>query len=210
MSYTPSVPNSGDSLGSTRSTINTNFQQIDVVNSVNHEAFGTADKGKHKFLQMPERLQAEIPTTAVNEGGLYVKVGTGPAEASLFYRGESNGNEYRLTVTDNSNFTTFATNTEYQAGPPSLKGGWTFLPGGLLLQYGIVTSANGYSTQTAVLFPRAFSIAPYSVTTSMIRSGTNSADVIFIVPNSLTSIDFDVLNTSSAQREFTWMAIGLA
>ena len=131
MSYTPSVPNSGDSLGSTRVAINTNFQQIDAVNSINHEAFNTADKGKHKFLQMPE--QSSAPTTAADEGGLYTKVATNPAETNLFFRGESDGKEYQLTRSDQANNLTFGDDTNYDVGPPSLNGGWTFLPGGLIL-----------------------------------------------------------------------------
>ena len=206
MSYTPSVPNSGDSLGSTRSTINTNFQQIDVVNSVNHEAFSTADKGKHKFLQMPERIQAEIPTTAANEGGVYTKVATNPAESNLFFRGESNGKEYQLTRSDQANNLTFATDTNYDAGPPSLNGGWTFLPGGMILQWGV--SNNVASTNSQVFtFPIPFPTNVFNIQLTPFTGNTGITS--FYVASGFSTSSFTAIkNNNSFSTKFMWQAIG--
>ena len=93
MSYNNNVPQAGQTLGNTRQPINTNFALIDTVEAVNHVGFNLTGAGKHKFLQMPD--QASAPTTAANEGGLYVKAVTGSSE--LFYRKESNGTEIQLT-----------------------------------------------------------------------------------------------------------------
>lgn len=96
MTYTSSLPVSGDSLGSTRDRIRTNFQQIATVEAVNHIAFNELGEGKHKFLQMP--IQASAPTTSADEGGLYTKDDSASApKAALFYRNESNGTEIQLT-----------------------------------------------------------------------------------------------------------------
>ena len=72
MTYNNNVPQSGQTLGNTRSPINTNFSLIASVEAVNHVAFNSSGAGKHKFLQMPEQGVAPsgAPTTAVNEGGL--------------------------------------------------------------------------------------------------------------------------------------------
>ena len=111
MSYTPK-PDAGDTLVGTRDTIRGNFEIIEDRFNENHvDIDGAAGGGKHKFLQMPE--QATPPATAVNEGGLYTKVGTNPAEANLFFRGESSGKEYQLTKTVQADSASFGTNATY-------------------------------------------------------------------------------------------------
>lgn len=95
MTYQPNVPVSGDSLGSTRDIIRTNFQEIASVVAINHVAFNETGEGKHKFLQMPEN---SAPTTAANEGGLYTAQDTDSApKTALFFRTESNGTSTQLT-----------------------------------------------------------------------------------------------------------------
>ena len=202
MSYTTDVPVSGDSLNSSRDRIRTNFQLIAQVEAVNHIAFGDSGQGKHKFLQMPE--QASAPTTAVNEGGFYAKVGTNPAETNLFFRGESDGNEYQLTRVDSSLVASFATN----AGTDS--SGWTFLPGGMLLQYGIRTVASS-GTATTITYPKPYSTAVYSVTIGNVTNEGNSPgeNNQFIKDTTVGLTTFQVVNSSSSSaRKVYWMAIG--
>jgi len=68
MSYTPNVPQIGQSLDGTRDLIRGNFQVINTTQSVNHVAFNDTGAGKHKFLQLPV---GSVPTTAVDEMGIY-------------------------------------------------------------------------------------------------------------------------------------------
>lgn len=96
MTYTANIPLTGESLGSTRDRIRTNFQLIDSVLAINHVAFGSSGQGKHKFLQMPE--QGSPPSTGVNEGGLYTAQDTSSSpQTALFFRNESNGSSIQLT-----------------------------------------------------------------------------------------------------------------
>ena len=209
MSYTPNTPVTGDSLGSTRDIIRTNFQQIDTVNSINHVAFNEANQGKHKFLQMPE--QSSNPTTAADEGALFAKVGAGPTETALYFRAESDGTVYQLTRVDSTKTATFATNTNYQVGPPSINGGWTFLPGGMLLQYGLLqVSASG--TATVVTFPKSYTNTPYSITIGSVTGEGNSpgANNQFVKDGTVATTGFSIVNSSgSAARKVYWMSIGV-
>ncbi len=142
MTYTANVPQSGQTLGFTRPIINSNFNRIFTVFQNNHVAFNESGEGKHKFLQMPE--QSAAPTTLPDEGGLYTKVGTNPSETNLFFRAENSsggppgGYEYQLTKVISAQTALFATNGAYGTPPATFTqtGGWTFLPGNLLLQYG--------------------------------------------------------------------------
>jgi hypothetical protein len=149
MTFTPDMPITGDTLGSTRDRIRGNFQETAAVFAINHVAFNNTGKGKHPFLQMPE--QSAAPTTLVNEGGFYCKQATNPAETNMFFRGESNGKEYQITSADqtnNANFGTFP--------------GWSFLPGGLVIQYG---SQNSIGNSITVVFPKAFKATTVPIVT---------------------------------------------
>ncbi len=197
MTYTPDLPISGESLGSTRDRIRGNFQETAAVLAINHIAFNTVGKGKHKFLQMPEQVSA--PATLVNEAGFYAKQATNPAEANLFFRGEDSGGgggkEYQLTSADQTNNATFGTFTAYAANQ---NGGWTFLPGGLVMQYGTV------STTSTVTFPKAFKAAtvPIVTLTPIGNSGNG-----FGMDNPPTNTGFTA-NITNGFTSLGWIAIG--
>jgi len=142
--YTPNIPQPGDIPAQSQDQILQNFQSIDNGTdgfSLNHISFTNAtvgERGKHKFLQMPE--QAAAPVTAVNEGAVYTKEASDPAlglSTELFWRRESNGAEIRLT-----GVTTAAAK------------GRTYLANGLMLQWGLeIAVANG----APISFDQAFS-----------------------------------------------------
>lgn len=154
---------------------------------------------------MPEQVSA--PTTLANEAGFYSKVGTNPAESNLFFRGENDGFEYQLTASDQANIATFGNNTAYAANH---LGGWTFLPGGLLLQYGTKTN-NPNSGDATITFPKAFKSSVFCITMSFSRAAGSS--VIQSVrltdfnPASLSS--FQYFSGSNNNTPVTWMAIGI-
>lgn len=194
MTYSSSIPISGDTLGSTRDRIRGNFEEIAAVEDVNHVAFNTLGKGKHKFLQMPEQVSA--PVTLVNEAGFYSKMGTNPAQANLFFRGENNGAEYQLTRADQTNNATFGTDT-----------GWTFLPGGLIFQYGTMTTTGN---TTVVTFPVALTMPLYSLNATIVQSSTENISW-GVDARTLNGFEFKKNNgTGGGNRPFSWMVIGLA
>lgn len=187
--YTNDIPNSGESLGSTRVRIHDNFAQIFTVFNENHVDFNTIPgEGKHKFLQMPE--QASAPTVATNEGGVYTKVGTNPAETNLFFRGENNGFEYQLTTVDQALNARFATITAATSGAAGTWG-WTFLPGNMILNYGISNAGAN---------PRTINFAkPYSSAADVFVIMTSSGS-----PQTITATTFDITVASLIR----WYAIG--
>lgn len=201
MTFSPNSPSTGDSLGSTRDVIRTNFQQIDVVNSVNHIAFNESDKGKHKFMQMPE--QGSNPTTAVNEGALVVRVGTNPAEANLFFRGESDGALYQLTRSDQTNQARFGMSSS------TLPNGWTFLPGGLILQWGSVTNPGTSGTVTFATSNINFPTAVLNIQLQLYHnSSANESATIKQDDPPTTSLFKYRTTSSSANTVMKWTAIG--
>lgn len=203
MTYTTNIPISGDTLGGTRDRVRTNFQQIQDLIAKNHEDFGSIlGQGKHKFLQLPE--QASAPTTAVNEGGFYTKVGTNPAETNIFFRAEDSGGgggfEYQLTKAISASTGRFATSPN----------GWTFLPGGLILQWGTKTNPG---TSGSIVFATSNIVFPTSIIQVMLQlyhnsAANESATVQAGAPP--TQAGFDYRTTSSSPNTILkWFAIGL-
>lgn len=198
MSYSPNLPVSGDTLGGTRDRIRTNFQEIDSVMAQNHVAFNNADEGKHKFLQMP--VQASAPSTGTSEAAFYVK-DDGSGVAQFFVKGEQTGSEYQITKMASgadANITTFGTNTAYVADH---LGGWSFLPGGLILQYGSFSKV--VAGNTTITFPLTFPNAVFNIVVTARNS--NSGTVI----TSETTSNFVLSNSVGAvTRSYYWQAIG--
>ena len=205
MTYTTNIPVSGDTLGGTRDRIRTNFQEIANVMAENHVAFNDADEGKHKFLQMP--VQAAAPATGASEAAFYVK-DDGGGVAQFFVKGEQTGSEYQITSIASgadAQIAEFGTFTNYSG---SFNGGWSFLPGGLLLQYGTVTTTGAI---TAVTFPKPFAAAttPYSI--MLTASGTANNDDVQTVNTGTppTNTTFRI-NRTGSNRTLYWQAIGKA
>jgi len=199
MSYNPNIPGSGQSLGETQSGIQQNFADINTRFQVNHIAFNDSGGGKHKPIQIPE---ASAPSTAANEGAIYTKAGSNPSETNLFFRAESNGYEYQLTHAISASTTQFSTNTEYIANH---YGGWCFLPGGLILQYGRRTSPGSNGTVT---FPLVFpsGAAPFSIILTNERTSSRSSSVNSV---GITSVKFDYEMETGGSAALNWIAIGI-
>lgn len=206
MTYNPNVPASGQSLGETRVPIQTNFTNLNTAFLANHSPLTTNTDGKHKFVQLPESgagwdNNSTPPTTATNEGALYTKVGTNPAENTLFFRAESNGFEYQITKVDDAHTGTFSTATNYNG---TNTGGWTFLPGGMILMYGITTGSGSYD----IVFPFSFptSDPPFSITATIAASAPRTFSISTGTP--ATDSGFRIQVSGSAASSCHWQAIG--
>lgn len=201
MTYQPRPYANDDTLGNSKNQIRNNFQIIQDDFAVNHVAFGESGEGKHIFVQLPERdgTTTPYPSTASNEGALYTKEGTNPAETNLYFRGESDGYEYQMTHAYSAQTGTFATSPN----------GWTFLPGGLILQWGSKTNP---STSGTIIFATSNFTFPNSIIQIQLQlyhnsSGNESATVKGDVPP--TTSEFQYRTTaSSANTILKWWALG--
>lgn len=213
-SYDPTIPAAGDNPSVSQGQIQTNFATLATDFAVNHIGYGTgAGEGKHKFVEMP--AQAVKPAgLATGQGTLYTKVAG--AATQLFYVTGTSADEYRLTNLAAGNFALFGTNTNYQVGPPSLWGGWTFLPGGLIMQYGSYGLFNAFGSLASsgvITFPIPFNSPAFNVTTTLIRqSGSTSAVATqTVVYNTVGTTNFTWALDSSSTKfvGILWTAIGV-
>jgi len=116
------VPQSGQTLGGTRSSILSNFTVISEDFQVDHVAYSTTGEGQHQQITMP--LSAGDVATAAGIIELYSKnfdPGTGTAVPTLFFRPQNSGTPIPLTGA-------------YHHNP-----GWAYLPSGILFKWGIQT-----------------------------------------------------------------------
>jgi hypothetical protein len=209
------VPNSGQSLGQTRDAIRTNFSVLQTTIDQNHVDLNLANKGKHYVIQMP--VTASIPVAPLPPGGLvaneaniYAK--TSSAASQIFFSPDASGNEYQITRAITASFALFAANAAYGAPPAGtlISGGWTFLPGGLLFQYGKFTGLGASNTPAngTIPFPVAFTGVPFLIEMTVVKDGGNGiANVSRSTPP--TNTGFTYALDGSNYAGVYWTAIGI-
>ncbi len=194
MTYTV-LPNSGQSLGVTRIPINTNFSLIQSVFALNHVGFNSgANSGKHKFVQMP--AQATSPGTAAAETAIYSRtalVGSSN-ETNMYWQFPGTAAAGADVV-----MTRFIT-------PSLATNGITFLPGGLIMQWGTVNAPGGLGTVFFMPAPQVtFPTAILSVQLTGRRDGN---DVSFSLDGAPTTSAFGYRADSGSAQSLFWIAIG--
>ncbi len=184
MTYDPRPNASGDTLSSSRDPIRTNFIIIRDDFAIDHVEFDDANEGKHSQ-------------------STYIQLAASPAP------GATESALYSLAVSGNPRlFLRQGATAAIQMGgavPTNATDGFTFLPGGLLIQWNTFTATA--SVNTTVTFPTAFGDPPYSVICQMNRNNTN-VDTIYA--HTLTATTFLARNTSGSNRTTYYIAIGTA
>jgi len=161
------------------------------------------------FSSYPE--QSTDPTTLANELAIYSKQGTNPAEADLFLRTESNGFVYQLTRVYSAYVGSFANNNNYGSPPSEVtqKGGWTFLPGGLLFQYGFYGKAGATPSLGVIQFPVPFTNIPFWIDFAQYNSASSNSNLVVDSGTPPTNTGFNYRMNSSSADGIYWSAIGI-
>ena len=145
MSFDANVPASGQSLGSSRQPIKTNMAVLRSSFATNHVDPNNANPGKHNLSAY--LLQANSPATIAGEMAAYSRTANG--EPQLYYQRQNKA----ASANDDIQA------TRLDKGATASLNGFSFLPGGILLQWGQATFA-GAALSVAVTFPTAFSSNP--------------------------------------------------
>lgn len=200
-SYITGIPLATNSPSTDQPNMQTNTNSINSIIGVDHYSFGSAGSkdGFHKQVTLPvESLPASLSGQAVlfsNTSG----------QSQLFATSDTGGNSYQLTRMIDASFSRFANDTNYQVGPPILFGGWTFLPGGLILNYGSVTNPGNSGTVTyALAFPSGQ--PAFAITLTLQRASGDQS--VTVQTGTSASSGFNFLSSSSGSAFLYWMAIG--
>lgn len=221
MSYNPNIPQATDDLSDSQGDILQNFLALDTSFGRDHLPFSnlTADNGKHKFVEIVSAgLPAPAPGLSVGSGTIYTKSVGGPLESQLFYSPDASGAEFQLTTARSASISQFGVMNPYGGAivlPITLRnGGWTFLPGALILQYGQYLSPTSFSGSTqgarTVPFPISFPVACFVVNVSWSSTLLPSANALLTVSNTTANNFQFAWNTSSGADVggIFWWAIG--
>lgn len=209
--YINDIPDAPNNPSQDQPNMKINTNSIDSLINEDHYSFEQSNRdGFHRQVRMPDQGSAPAGRTS-SMGTLYTKLGLSLTAATdrsqLFYVNGTSANEYQLTRVDNAQFTKFGTNTAYVADH---EGGWTFLPGGLILMYGKRTvTASG---DVEITFPTPFLSAVFSVTGVTFKTGSGAGAVLTFDRIKAVALDkFTSVvtgTTGSGTPAIYWQAIG--
>jgi hypothetical protein len=204
MSFTSNIPAVGQSLGSSRTQVLNNFASLRTTISngtlPNHIDVNNTGAGKHIFLQMPVQSPSAANLTLAGEFGVISKTANGNSEL-FFNRDGSN-----TTGTPNYYQLTAGTPVALQSTPQGNKGS-SFLPGGVIVNYGQYTTGGD---GVAITFLTPFPTACFGVVLTII-SGSQPIVGVYVVSggSSPTTTQFITgRTTGSTNAAIFWYAIG--
>lgn len=193
------------SVKANRPTGADNTTYIETTMKVDHYFNQSApNDGKHKQVRMPELTSA--PATGGNIGALYTKEsGSAGLFTNLFWRQESGG------ASPNRNQGAEIQLTGIK--PSATTEGWTFLAGGLHMQWGTVAQVNAI-TNTVTLPLGAFDGGFLNVQFTTFRddnTSPGSSYQFYVDKSTVTSVGttFNIINRSGHAYGYYWVAIGI-
>lgn len=210
LTYFTGFPIQTDSLGSTQAKFLSNTANVQTYLKNNHYDFGDILWGNHKWVWYGRQSTFPDTTTPSNEAiATYAK--TDGVRTQLWFQPSNDATgatAIQLTAGDVTN-AAFSTNTNYAPIVAGQDGGFSFLPGNLLIQYGKFTTGAASGT---VVFPIAYSANPYSITTtSIVISGDSlSATTYEPLSSAIADTGFGWRKSGSHANGFFWVAIGKA
>lgn len=122
MTFTAGIPQDGQTLGSSKPQVRNNFTNLFNTFAIDHvNGNDITHPGRHNLSSYV--AQGSDPATAANICAIYSKIVGGVPQ--LYFRQQSSGTVYQMTGTSSS-----ATSI-----PSVAANGYTYLPGGLILQW---------------------------------------------------------------------------
>lgn len=198
--YDPNIPTGLVDLDTDYLNLQKNFEQLNTSFFKNHIPLtdATVNNGKHNYVEMPNTTLAAInaspggPLVAF-EGTLYTKKLAGTTE--LFFTRGASGVEVQLTG----------------PGAPSAAGnGYTFLPGGLLIQWGLKASPGSSGTITFATANIAFPNNLFNVQLTVSRTSTSGGSGVIVIDSAATfdKTTFSYISSTAGSAGLYWIAIG--
>lgn len=189
------TPQSGNSLGITQPLIKANFSTIDTAFSVNHVPYNDAStfQGKHAFVQF--NVLSSAPTPVANDISMYNLNSTLTGLNELF-----------IVKADGT--TTTPITASHQATT-----GWSYLPSGLLIKWGLTGAISGsnpfaYSYPTSASTPVFSSV--FTVLLTPIDTTTPFQYALSIQTGTITTTGFSIVyqGTPTGTTAAQYLAIG--
>lgn len=206
--YNRDVPDGPNNPSNDQPDMQVNTNSTDDILNQDHFSFNLNEGGLHRKMRVV--ANAGTPSGLLsNTGTLFVQPASGARGPDLFYIPRNGTDVYQLTTTNTTNISQFAVNNPYGTPPPGFtqRGGWTFLAGGLIMQYGFYGQTGATGTSGTIQFPVAFLSPPFYVGPILYRnSGNQTWAINSAIPPTTTAFTF--LTSSGGSDGFYWTAIG--
>lgn len=195
MTFTTNIPNTGQSLGFTKNPIRNNLSVLRSTIATNHIDVNLSGAGKHNLAEFVE--QATAPATSVDECALYAKQAQSVAQLFLQKEGQLAGApDVQMSRLDK--------------GVNAALAGWTFLPGGLIMQWGSCGVVNGafttiYTAQGGV----AFTTNTYSVMLTVDDPGSPESPITSFTTQASTFTATEFQGHTNRSITLRYLAIGV-
>lgn len=189
MSYTLGIPADGQSLGNSKPQVRGNFTTIFNAFAVNHVALDSLPQGIHKRVDL---LEVSTPAPLAGMDTLYAQATSIPLGELFYIRG---GSPDVIQMTNGT--------------PVNASSGSTFLPGGMLMQWGFETlNASGFKQ---VSFSIPFRLSGGNTPPWNIQLTLRTGDILVqrcVYADNVLFDKFDIKSTNAQSKEVYWMAIG--
>ena len=194
LSYTTGVPNPPNNPSTDVGPMQINTNSINSILNVDHFGFNNTLGGWHKIIHLPAQTVDPAPVTVpANAGQLYTKTISGDLE--LFYE-SSGGVISQLTAAGIT--------------PTPGTNGYSYIPGGILLQWGVLntTFPSNVGTVTFATANIAFPNNCFNVQMTM-KGTSGTANLTQITGISKTAFNWQFTGGSSTSfTGFYWYAVG--
>ncbi len=191
--YTRGVPNPPNLPSADVNNMQTNTNSTDSILDVDHFSFGSTASidGRHRQVSLANEAAPGVPG---NIGGVLFANNPAPTNISwpFWQNGVAPANVVQLI-----------------SGIPSVAvSGYTFLAGGVILQWGTVTPVVN-QTLTPVNFPLTFPNNCFVVTVTESRTASpNNIDQIYVNAKATNSFSYYATTGGTGFASFDWIAIG--
>ncbi len=201
--YVQGFPQDGSSLGNTRVQIRNNLDGTFLTLAVDHEDNngnpGSGTPGYHKVIHFQDQGTSTPATVA---GVTQEYTNTDSHTIQQIKLKSTGGNVYQQTTMLDAYISRFGDDLSVNLA------GWTYLPGGLIMNYGYTTNA---PTGLVVDFPTLglpnFSNANYIVDVTPIERNL-SGKTLFAVSNAALTVSSFTINAQTNTINFYWKAVG--
>lgn len=210
--YQPLIPTGTVNLDVDYKNLQNNFQALDTIYGLDHVAYSntTVNKGLHTVIHLVDNS-----TTATNPPNNFPIIPPAPiADTGEIFATQTNDgintDDVLWWQTSAGRLTQMTRNFQ----PTVATNGATYLPGGLILNWGSATILKSGLNTPPIVFTQPYGSAAkvYSITIGCINNdGTNnpSANNVYIKIGTVTSSQFTISNSSSGSiLNIYWMAIG--
>lgn len=197
--FTQGYPPDGSSLGETKATIRDNLDGSFLVFSVDHQDQNETGAGSHAKVSLKNTTGTITPTLPPGIFGagyetLYSQPAGSPplGPTGDLFMSRGGGAGIRLTG---------------PGVPTASQNGYTFLPGGILLQWGFVAVTS--SSTVTVNFSPNFPNNCFNVQLTRTRASSNPGDTnsTWVITTPSTS-SFQIKNNDGHSWGYYWLAIG--